>query len=70
MNFHWCRICGHSLDIPNCHACPKNRGLPCYWVEEDLCSRCADELFGNHARQAQLSEFGFRREEETDVFIL
>lgn len=30
-----CRVCGCTWD----HACPGS----CYWVEEDLCSRCAEK---------------------------
>ena len=33
-----CRVCGCTQD----HACPGG----CYWVEEDLCSACAEELSG------------------------
>ncbi len=32
-----CRVCGCTDD----HACMTNEG-PCHWVEEDLCSACAE----------------------------
>ena len=36
-----CRICGCTWD----HACPGG----CYWVEDDLCSVCAEKVGeGNH----------------------
>ena len=31
-----CRGCG----CDDLHACGCDDGLPCYWVEEDLCSAC------------------------------
>ena len=34
-----CRVCG-CTDV---HACIGDDGLPCHWVEEDLCSNCAGE---------------------------
>jgi hypothetical protein len=36
-----CRICGCTDD--NCFDCAYISGVPCWWVEEDLCSRCAME---------------------------
>lgn len=33
-----CRVCGCT----DFHACPGG----CYWVEDDLCSRCAHEMIG------------------------
>lgn len=32
-----CRVCGCT----NIMACIDNDGLPCYWVEDDLCSACS-----------------------------
>lgn len=34
-----CRVCGCTND--DCLECWQLTGRPCYWVEEDLCSRCA-----------------------------
>lgn len=34
-----CRICGCTQD--DCHQCIEAQGFACYWVAEDLCSRCA-----------------------------
>jgi hypothetical protein len=36
-----CRVCGCTDD--DCHQCIEKTGKPCYWVEEDLCSACAEE---------------------------
>lgn len=36
-----CRVCGCTDD--DCNQCARATGEPCSWVEEDLCSRCADE---------------------------
>jgi hypothetical protein len=35
-----CRVCGCTND--DCSGCIERTGKPCYWVEEDLCSACAD----------------------------
>ena len=35
-----CRICGCTQG--DCHQCIVKTGVPCYWVEDDLCSACAD----------------------------
>lgn len=35
-----CRVCGCTDD--DCSGCIERTGTPCYWVEEDLCSACAD----------------------------
>lgn len=35
-----CRICGCTDD--DCSQCVAAQGYPCHWVEDDLCSRCAD----------------------------
>ena len=37
-----CRICGCTEG--NCSQCIKLTGYPCHWVEEDLCSACADAI--------------------------
>lgn len=34
-----CRVCG-CTDV---HACIGDDGVPCHWVEDDLCSNCAGE---------------------------
>jgi hypothetical protein len=36
-----CRVCGCTEN--NCRQCIEKTGAPCTWVEEDLCSACADE---------------------------
>ena len=36
-----CRICG-CTDL-DCRQCINKTGEPCYWVEEDLCSACAED---------------------------
>jgi len=33
-----CRVCGCTED--NCQQCVKKTGMPCHWVEDDLCSAC------------------------------
>jgi hypothetical protein len=33
-----CRVCGCT--DANCLVCILRTGLPCHWVEEDLCSAC------------------------------
>src|SRR5579885_3188867 len=37
-----CRICGCTDD--DCSQCIRITGHPCHWVEEDLCSACADAI--------------------------
>jgi ParB/RepB/Spo0J family partition protein len=37
-----CRVCGCTDD--DCSQCVATSGEPCHWVEDDLCSACADEL--------------------------
>jgi hypothetical protein len=39
-----CRVCGCTDD--DCRQCIEKTGEPCHWVEEDLCSACADEMDG------------------------
>lgn len=36
-----CRVCGCTDN--DCRQCIEAQGFPCWWVEEDLCSRCAAE---------------------------
>lgn len=36
-----CRICGCTDN--DCTQCFEVQGFPCYWVKEDLCSRCDHE---------------------------
>jgi len=33
-----CRVCSCTEASP----CTDDAGVPCYWVEEELCSACAD----------------------------
>lgn len=35
-----CRVCGCTDD--DCSQCIEKTGNPCYWIEEDLCSACAE----------------------------
>lgn len=35
-----CRECGCTENA--CHNCIKRVGVPCHWVESDLCSACAE----------------------------
>lgn len=39
-----CRVCGCTDD--DCSQCIEAQGYPCYWVEYDLCSRCANQKNG------------------------
>ena len=41
-NVRRCRVCGCTDD--DCRQCIEKTGEPCHWVEEDLCSACADEM--------------------------
>ena len=34
-----CRVCGCTDD--NCTDCYQSTGVPCHWMEPDLCSACA-----------------------------
>ena len=36
-----CRVCG-CTDL-DCSQCIEAQGYPCHWVENDLCSRCAQD---------------------------
>lgn len=36
-----CRVCGCTDN--DCRQCIKKTGVPCYWVEKDLCSACITE---------------------------
>jgi len=40
-NVRKCRVCGCTYG--DCSGCIEKAGIPCHWVEEDLCSACADE---------------------------
>lgn len=40
-----CRQCG-CTDY-DCSECVERTGLPCHWVEEDLCSACVEETLQN-----------------------
>lgn len=37
-----CRVC--ECTDGNCLSCIEAQGYPCHWVEDDLCSRCANKL--------------------------
>lgn len=37
-----CRVCGCTDD--NCEQCIEATGEACHWVEDDLCSRCAETI--------------------------
>jgi hypothetical protein len=37
-----CRVCGCTDD--DCHQCVEKTGKPCHWMEDDLCSACAEEM--------------------------
>ena len=41
-----CRICGCTDD--DCSGCIERTGVPCEWVEDDLCSACVSELIGEN----------------------
>lgn len=43
-----CHICGCTDD--DCHQCIEATGSPCYWAQDDLCSRCAAELSSGIAK--------------------
>lgn len=34
-----CRVCGCTQK--DCSQCIESQGKPCYWVKDDLCSRCS-----------------------------
>jgi hypothetical protein len=38
-----CRVCGCTDD--DCSGCIARTGEPCYWVDTDLCSACAETLY-------------------------
>lgn len=38
----FCRICGCTDD--DCSQCIEAQGEPCFWIEENLCSRCAKKI--------------------------
>lgn len=40
-----CRICRCTTD--DCSKCIELTGIPCHWVEDDLCSACVD-VKGDH----------------------
>jgi len=35
-----CRVCGCTDE--DCSQCIEAQGFPCHWIENDLCSRCAE----------------------------
>lgn len=37
-----CRVCGCTDD--DCSQCIERTGAPCSWVDEDLCTACADRM--------------------------
>ena len=49
-----CRVCGCTDD--DCYDCYERSGVPCYWVEDDLCSSCEgnDDLEGYQRRNSGL----------------
>lgn len=53
-----CRVCGCTED--DCSGCIARTGSPCWWVEEDLCSACAEtgeskiDLTEQETKKAQL----------------
>ena len=44
-----CRICGCTDS--DCRKCIKLTGKPCHWVEDDLCSACADAIKTDQSRK-------------------
>jgi|GEM_PF-4873137 len=53
---YYCRVCG----CDDLHACVDADGNPCYWVEDDLCSACAEAGRGRLVQlytEAQASAF-------------
>ena len=41
-NYQICRVC--SCTEEDCSGCIERTGVPCFWVEEDLCSACVGEV--------------------------
>ena len=37
-----CRVCGCTDE--DCSKCIERKGVPCVWVDEDLCSACASDI--------------------------
>lgn len=37
-----CRVCGCTNS--DCRRCVEKTGRPCWWVEDDLCSACEEEV--------------------------
>jgi hypothetical protein len=66
-----CRVCGCTDD--DCSQCIEKTGVPCHWVEHDLCSACRDEsqerpfdLVAHLDRQHTFSERTFGPGERTE----
>lgn len=49
-----CRVCGCTDN--ECSQCVEATGQPCHWVEPDLCSRCADEIYAAADAAAEVHE--------------
>lgn len=49
-----CRVCGCTDG--DCSGCIEVSGHPCSWVEEDLCSRCADGILAVADAAAEVHE--------------
>jgi hypothetical protein len=47
-----CRVCGCTDE--DCSQCIAATGVPCHWVEDDLCSRCAPN-FQIYWRESSIS---------------
>ena len=59
-----CRMCGCTDD--DCRQCIEKTGYPCTWVEEDLCSACADEMEGEPGLGGE--DEGFVYDDDDDDF--
>ncbi|MEK7256101.1 MAG: hypothetical protein AAB316_15225 [Bacteroidota bacterium] len=58
-----CRRCGCTDD--DCSQCFEAQGEPCYWIEPELCSRCAAELAAlNHTTEPK--DFATRPTDDDD----
>ena len=67
-----CRVCGCTDD--DCRQCIGKTGRPCHWVEEDLCSACAEgseggpDLDGEDGGFVYDDEYGEEEDYESSDF--
>lgn len=53
-----CRVCGCTQE--NCSQCIEKTGEPCHWVEDDLCSACANGVEENQSTSTEIVQDAYQ----------